>query len=335
MTFEQLKAPKAPVSEFSLESYSRKLSAALEVQDATPEARAIVVELMLNAAAFLAQPVTIQRLVDTPIETVPVPPPLCEPTLAELAEVSAEYAAYYAEIPEVAALYLGLSHAAWAIDLRDFPHKRLFQAAATVQCRLRNVLQEQGLTLGYEVQRNMHQVLSGLARTYHYFLYDMRLDSQPKPDAANRACMYLSRLQTLPEQKKKKGKQVTVQRQPSVDVPRVREALEGKQILIIGSDVANQPFLQSCQALGLNVRWQTYMHGQSVYDLEAAIRQSEVRVVVCAIRWTAHAVGDAKGICKAYDRLFVNLPAGYNPNVLCYHIMSQVGDRLLAESKAA
>jgi hypothetical protein len=49
---------------------------------------------------------------------------------------------------------------------------------------------------------------------------------------------------------------------------------------------------------------------------------------VLAIRWSSHSYGDVKQFCDQYGKPLVRLPAGYNPNQVAVHILSQCSDRL-------
>ena len=53
-----------------------------------------------------------------------------------------------------------------------------------------------------------------------------------------------------------------------------------------------------------------------------------------AIRWSSHGFGEVKEFCDKYGKPLVRLPAGYNPNQVAFHLLSQVGDRLGSPARA-
>ena len=90
------------------------------------------------------------------------------------------------------------------------------------------------------------------------------------------------------------------------------------------------------QALGLtDVRWLSTPDHTSFTFFEPDIARPDVSVVVLAIRWSNHDYAEVQRYCEKYGKPLVRLRAGYNPNQVAYHILSQAGERLAALAKAA
>ncbi len=82
------------------------------------------------------------------------------------------------------------------------------------------------------------------------------------------------------------------------------------------------------QAFALNELIWIEGHDQSYADFEPQVARPEVAVVILAIRWSRHGFGEVKEFCDRYNKLLVRLPGGYSPNLVAFHMLSQVGERL-------
>lgn len=123
---------------------------------------------------------------------------------------------------------------------------------------------------------------------------------------------------------------------PSAEVVRARELLGGKELVLIGGQRRPHHVAALRQALGLaDVRWLTTPEHTSFTVFEPDIARPDVAVVVLAIRWSNHDYAEVQRYCDKYSKPLVRLRAGYNPNQLAHHILSQAGERLAALATAA
>ncbi len=104
--------------------------------------------------------------------------------------------------------------------------------------------------------------------------------------------------------------------------------LRGRAMLLIGGERRPHAAEALTEALGLTEL--IWMEGreQSYAAFEPHVARPDVAVVILAIRWSSHGFGEVKEFCDKYGKPLVRLPAGYNPNQVAYHILTQVGDRL-------
>jgi hypothetical protein len=117
--------------------------------------------------------------------------------------------------------------------------------------------------------------------------------------------------------------------QQTEDVRRARELLEGKAMVMIGGE--RRPLAQEAliDALGLSeLLWVETREHQTHAVFEPLVARDDVAAVILAIRWSSHGFGEVKEFCDKYAKPLVRLPAGYNPNQVAFHLLSQVGDRL-------
>jgi hypothetical protein len=122
---------------------------------------------------------------------------------------------------------------------------------------------------------------------------------------------------------------------PSPEVRAVAEMLRGREVVLIGG--VERPASRRAieRAFGLSeLNWISTRPHESVTVFEPAVARPEVAVVILAIRWASHSYGDVKGYCEKYGKPMVYLTAGYNPNQIAHQILSQVGDRLHALTRA-
>jgi hypothetical protein len=121
--------------------------------------------------------------------------------------------------------------------------------------------------------------------------------------------------------------------EPSAAVLAVRKYLRGKAIVIVGGDPdgRKQQAIKDAFELG-DLVWVESGHHQSIERVKPAILRPDVAMVVLMVRWASHSYGDLKPFCVKHGKLFVRLPAGYNPNQLASEIMDQCGYLLNQES---
>lgn len=112
------------------------------------------------------------------------------------------------------------------------------------------------------------------------------------------------------------------------DVRRATELLRGRAVVLIGGE--GRPHAKQAleRALGLSeLIWLTGSHS-SYTEFEPSVARPDVAVVLLAIRWSSHGFADVKEFCDQYGKPLVRLPAGYGPNQVAYHILSQTSGLL-------
>ena len=211
------------------------------------------------------------------------------------------------------------------------PHGRLLQLAATAQAALNQRLSQLGADIDAD-QRALFAWLSDHARrSGQYIAQHMQLSHEVSVPDLQAALLILRGTPEAPEPVASRAKEA-VGGTPSpgpasypAQVVALREYLDGRTLLMVGSSVDNQQHVAACAQAGIRVRWRPYRHAESHFNLEPDLRQPEVRVVVVAVRWSAHATSLIRPLCAAYGKDFVMLPAGYGLNTLAHEVTSQLG----------
>lgn len=122
----------------------------------------------------------------------------------------------------------------------------------------------------------------------------------------------------------------------SPEVLRVRELLGGKELVLIGGQRRPHHVANLRRSLGLaDVRWLSTPDHTSFTVFEPDIARPDVTVVVLAIRWSNHDYAEVQRYCDKYGKPLVRLRAGYNPNQVAHHLLTQAGERLSALASAA
>lgn len=117
--------------------------------------------------------------------------------------------------------------------------------------------------------------------------------------------------------------------QPSPEVRQAARLLKGKAMVLIGGERRHHAEQALKEAFGLSeLIWIATREHESVATFEPYVARNDLAVVVLAIRWSSHSYGDVKQFCDQYGKPLVRLPAGYNPNQVAVHILSQCSDRL-------
>lgn len=123
---------------------------------------------------------------------------------------------------------------------------------------------------------------------------------------------------------------------PSAEVLRVRELLAGKELVLIGGQRRPHHVANLRRTLALaDVRWLSTPDHTSFTVFEPDIARADVAVVVLAIRWSNHDYAEVQRYCDKYGKPLVRLRAGYNPNQVAHHLLTQAGERLAAVAQAA
>ena len=122
--------------------------------------------------------------------------------------------------------------------------------------------------------------------------------------------------------------------EPSADVRRAAELLRGRALVLIGGVRRPEAADAIKEALGLSeLHWVEGREHSSYYAFEPDVADPDVVAVLLAIRWSSHGFGEVKNFCDKYDKPLVRLPGGYNPNQVAYHILTQIGARLMARTE--
>jgi hypothetical protein len=112
-------------------------------------------------------------------------------------------------------------------------------------------------------------------------------------------------------------------------VTQVAKTLKNTTLIVIGGERRQYNCDALKRAFGLKeVDWIEAPHQESPTVFEPNVANSNVRVVVLAIRWSSHGFGDVIQYCEKYGKCFVRLTGGYNPNQIAAQIMHQCGKRL-------
>jgi hypothetical protein len=126
------------------------------------------------------------------------------------------------------------------------------------------------------------------------------------------------------------GDEAPAAQQPSREVQEVAELLKGKSMVLIGGERRPHSHAALETAFGLEeLVWVEAREHESLDKFEPHVARPDVAVVVLAIRWSSHSYGDVKVFCERYGKPLVRLPAGYNPNQVASHILSQCSGRLV------
>jgi len=116
---------------------------------------------------------------------------------------------------------------------------------------------------------------------------------------------------------------------PIAEVLQVRSLLRDQTVVLIGGERRQAAANALCAAFELRELIWIEGHDQTYTDFEPHVARPEVSVVLLAIRWSRHGFGEVKEFCDRYDKPFVRLLGGYNPNQVAHTILNQIGHRLL------
>jgi len=116
---------------------------------------------------------------------------------------------------------------------------------------------------------------------------------------------------------------------PIAEVLQVRSLLRDQTVVLIGGERRQAAANALCAAFELRELIWIEGHDQTYTDFEPHVARPEVSVVLLAIRWSRHGFGEVKEFCDRYDKPFVRLLGGYNPNQVAHTILNQIGQRLL------
>jgi hypothetical protein len=119
----------------------------------------------------------------------------------------------------------------------------------------------------------------------------------------------------------------SVPREPSETLLRVRRLLSGRVAVLVGGQPREPARRRVQAALGLEeLRWIPVAHHQSIdAELLPQFRRGDTDLFITLTRWRSHALGpQMREWCKTYDKLFVELPQGYNEEQIAHQIAGQL-----------
>lgn len=113
------------------------------------------------------------------------------------------------------------------------------------------------------------------------------------------------------------------------EVLRVREALRGSRMVLIGGESRphSRDLLEREFELS-ELDWQDSREHQSITAFEASVARPETRLVVLMIRWSSHSFEGVQEVCERNGKVFVRLPGGYNPSQVARQIVAQASEQL-------
>ena len=118
-------------------------------------------------------------------------------------------------------------------------------------------------------------------------------------------------------------------RMPTAELLAVRDALQGKRMVIIGGDERPNRKAAIRAAFGLSeVDWIATRPHETHDSLIPQIRNPATAVVLLMIRWSSHSYGDMCDVCERFGKPLVRLPGGYNPSMIAREVSEQAGKRL-------
>ncbi len=114
----------------------------------------------------------------------------------------------------------------------------------------------------------------------------------------------------------------------SAEVLQVRARLQGQSIVFIGGE--RRLAAEAALRRAFDLKELIWLEGydQTYTAFEPYVARADVSVVLLALRWSRHGFGQVKEYCDHYDKLFVRLVSGYNPNQVAHVILKQIGERL-------
>jgi len=114
-------------------------------------------------------------------------------------------------------------------------------------------------------------------------------------------------------------------------ISQVADLLRNTSVVLIGGDERPRTAQIIVEAFDLrDLVWCDTRPHMSHLLLEPAIARADVSVVLLAIRWASHGLGEIRTFCERYQKPLVRLPGGYSVSQLAYQIVQQASDRLIA-----
>ncbi|MBX3401927.1 MAG: hypothetical protein KF699_00805 [Phycisphaeraceae bacterium] len=121
----------------------------------------------------------------------------------------------------------------------------------------------------------------------------------------------------------------TARREPTPEILKVREALRGKTVVLIGGSPRRRAAEMIEREFELaKLDWLFSREHGSIAPFEAAIARPETRLVIVMIRWSSHSFEEVQEMCERYEKVYVRLPGGYNPAQIAHQILAQASAQL-------
>jgi hypothetical protein len=118
-------------------------------------------------------------------------------------------------------------------------------------------------------------------------------------------------------------------RAPSIEIQKVRDALRGSRVVLIGGERRQHAKDRLEREFELaELEWASSREHQSTAPFEPLVARRETRLVLLAIRWSSHSYAEVERFCRKYDKVFVRLPGGYNPAQVARQIIEQASAAL-------
>lgn len=109
----------------------------------------------------------------------------------------------------------------------------------------------------------------------------------------------------------------------------VANLLRDHAVVLIGGDRRPRVKRRIEKAFDLQeLHWHDTRPHQSHMPIEPYIARPRVKVVLLAIRWASHNLGEVQNFCARYDKPLVRLPSGYNTSQIAHQILQQASHRL-------
>lgn len=118
-------------------------------------------------------------------------------------------------------------------------------------------------------------------------------------------------------------------REPTPEMLRVRDALRGRTVVLIGGNPRRHAAEMIEREFELaRLDWLDSREHSSIAPFEAAIARPETRLVIVMIRWSSHSFEEVQEMCERYGKVYVRLPGGYNPAQIAHQILEQASEQL-------
>jgi hypothetical protein len=122
---------------------------------------------------------------------------------------------------------------------------------------------------------------------------------------------------------------------PTPAVARVAAWLRGRTLVLIGGDLQARRIKAVEQAFDLGrLEWIETREHQSISGFESVVARADTAVVCVALRWAGHAYSGVKEYCNTYNKAYVLLRAGLNPNQIAHGIVEQCSAFMTEETEA-
>lgn len=121
----------------------------------------------------------------------------------------------------------------------------------------------------------------------------------------------------------------SARREPTPEILRVREALRGTTVVLIGGSPRRHAAEMIEREFELaQLDWLHSKEHGSIAPFEAAIARPETSLVIVMIRWSSHSFEEVQEMCRKHAKVYVRLPGGYNPAQIAHQVVEQASEQL-------